>query len=70
MAMDVDEDVDVDVRVDTDGEGEGERQEEEEEELDEAEDIDEELVDTVALDAQDMQRDSRGPDEPPADMDV
>ncbi|KAJ7046526.1 histone-fold-containing protein [Mycena alexandri] len=69
MAMDVDEDIDVDadpsVQVDTDGEGEGVRLEEEEE-AEDAEDIEEEpeeLVDTVALDVQDLKRDSRGPDE-------
>ncbi|KAJ7273459.1 histone-fold-containing protein [Mycena haematopus] len=79
MAMEVDEEVDVEdpsVRVDTDAEGEGERQEEEEEEPEDPEDVDnideepEELVDTVALDMQDMQQDSRGPEEPPANMDA
>ncbi|KAJ6455840.1 histone-fold-containing protein [Mycena sanguinolenta] len=77
MAMDVDEEVDVEdpVRVEADGEGEGERREEEEEEPEEPEedDIDEEaeeLVDTVALDEQDMQQDARALEEPPANMDV
>ncbi|KAF8212498.1 histone-fold-containing protein [Mycena galopus ATCC 62051] len=82
MAMDVDDEGDVDVdsfvRVETDGEGEGEgegERQEEEEELEEPEDIDdgeepEELVDTVALDMQDMQQDSRGPDEPLVAADV
>ncbi|KAJ6547309.1 histone-fold-containing protein [Mycena capillaripes] len=78
MAMDVDEEVDVDadplVQVDTDGEGEGrlEEEEEEPEEPEDPEDIDEEpeeLVDTVALDMQDLQRDSRGPEEPLANTD-
>ncbi|KAJ7752107.1 histone-fold-containing protein [Mycena metata] len=77
MAMDVDEDVDVDadpsVQVETDGEGEGGRlEEEEEEEVEDVEDVEEEaeeLVDTVALDIQDLKGDSRGPDEVQADMD-
>ncbi|KAJ7172714.1 histone-fold-containing protein [Mycena filopes] len=78
MAMDVDEEIDVDldpsVHVETDGEGEGGRLEEEEEEaeeLEDAEDIEEEpeeLVDTVALDMQDLKRDGRGPDEVMVDM--
>ncbi|KAJ7102890.1 hypothetical protein C8R44DRAFT_887616 [Mycena epipterygia] len=76
IAMDVDEEVDVDVDPFVDGEGEGEggrleEEEEEVEEVEEAEEVDEEpeeLVDTVALDIQDLRQDSRGPDEGLADM--
>ncbi|KAJ7083968.1 histone-fold-containing protein [Mycena belliarum] len=78
FAMDVD-DVEAEpfVQVDTDGEGEGEgeRLEEEEEpepEFEEPEDVDdeepEELVDTAALEAEELRRDARGPDEPLAVM--
>ncbi|KAJ6552044.1 histone-fold-containing protein [Mycena vulgaris] len=73
--MDVDDEVEIDVDpyvpVETDGEGEGERLEEEEEEPEEPEDVDEEpeeIVDTVALDAEELRRDARGPEEALADM--
>ncbi|KAJ7140062.1 histone-fold-containing protein [Mycena crocata] len=76
MAMDVDvdgtpDDADPDaeplLQLETDGEGDGDRLEEEEEEPDELEPEEDEepdeLIDTAALDAQDLQNDARGPEE-------
>ncbi|KAK7023764.1 DNA polymerase epsilon subunit 3 [Favolaschia claudopus] len=74
MAMDVDDegDVDMDPPIPVDPEAEDEVEQPdggEDEEADDNEDEPEELIDTVALDVQEMQQDSRGLDDPRADID-
>ncbi|KAJ7279971.1 histone-fold-containing protein [Mycena rebaudengoi] len=71
VAMDVDDDIDIDAdpsRADTDGEVDERMEEEEEEEpeVEEPEDLEEEpeeLVDTVALELDELLQDSKGPGE-------